>query len=311
VGIGGDDSTSTIGVVIPTTGDRGALHSAFGSVLLQTRLPEAIRIACDCDDLAAVEALCDLDHAASLGIDAQLVSARVAPGTSRGPSGTRNAGLNSLKTDFVAYLDDDDLWLPSHLELLERAADDPAVLAYTRSVRLQGAGGVLVWPPDNRHVGRVGVTALLHAYPANHTSCLFPRAVLDRVGGYDEDLFREEDVDLLIRLADHVEFRLVGDVTHVIYRHDGATRAADVSIASRRALIEKHQHRLSPDEQVQAWRHLALSAWRLGRPDEAVSITREHTTTSARLVPAWLLRWYLSLRTNRELVARIKRFLPR
>jgi glycosyltransferase involved in cell wall biosynthesis len=308
---GGDNSRRTIGVVIPTTGLRTALHSAFGSVLLQTRLPDAIRVACDCDDLDAAADFCDLDRAAALGIDAQVVAARATVGTLSGPSAARNAGLHALKTDFVACLDDDDLWLPTHLELLERAADNPAVLAYTRSVRLQGAGPVVVWPPHNRHVGRVEVAALLLAYPANHTSCLIPRAVFDRVGGYDEDLFREEDVDLLIRLAEHLELRLVEDVTHVIFRHDGATRAADLAIASRRALIEKHQHRLSADEQVRAWRRLAYWAWRLGRHDEAVSIARDHTTPSARFIPGWLLRRYFALRTNRELVARIKRFVPR
>ena len=227
---GGDNSRRSIGVVIPTTGLRTALHSAFGSVLLQTRLPDAIRIACDCDDLDAAADLCDLDQAAALGIDR---ADRVRPGdggnVERALGDPERRPGTALKTDLVACLDDDDLWLPTHLELLERAADHPAVLAYTRSVRLQGAGPVVVWPPHNRHVGRVEVAALFHAYPANHTSCLIPRPAPCSTGSAatTKTSSREEDVDLLIRLAEHLELRLVEDVTHVIFRHDGATRAAD------------------------------------------------------------------------------------
>src|SRR5207245_8105477 len=102
---------ASIGVIISTVGTRASVRAAFGSVLLQTRRPDVIRVACDCDDPAVVTAWCDLDYATTLGVDARLVPARATPGARAGESATRNAGLAALQTDFVASLDDDDLWL--------------------------------------------------------------------------------------------------------------------------------------------------------------------------------------------------------
>jgi hypothetical protein len=293
-------------------GNRAALQAAFESVLFQTRRPDVLRVVYDCDDPAVVKEWCDVDHATSLGIDVRLVPARAVLGARAGGSAARNAGLAALDTAFVAYLDDDDLWLPRHLELLERAAiADPGAIAYTRSVRLQGEGSVVVWPPNNSYVGEIGLATTLHTYPANHTSALFPRSVLEWAGGYDTALAREEDVDLLIRVGTRCRFRLVDEVTHVIFRHPGQAQTPQVSIAARRTLLDKHSERMTSRERADAWHHLALSAWRLGCTDEAVNVLREHTIRAARLAPTAVLRRYLALRTNRTVVGGVKRALRR
>lgn len=79
----------TIAVIIPTHPARarnGLLQQAVGSVWAQTLQPDAVHIAVDHDR--------------------------------EGPAVTRQRALMAATTDYVAFLDSDDLFLPRHLELL-------------------------------------------------------------------------------------------------------------------------------------------------------------------------------------------------
>lgn len=82
----------TISVVIPTIPIRVArLQDALRSVRSQTVLPDSVIIEYD------------HDH--------------------EGSAMTRSRGLAKVTTDYVAFLDDDDKFLPNHLEILLKAAE--------------------------------------------------------------------------------------------------------------------------------------------------------------------------------------------
>lgn len=77
----------TVGVAIPSIPPRSALlKRAMGSVLSQTQPVDQISIAFDV--------------------------------SKEGAGATRNRAKNSLKTDYIAFLDDDDEMLPHHIEVL-------------------------------------------------------------------------------------------------------------------------------------------------------------------------------------------------
>lgn len=83
--------SASIGVVIASIPPRAAiLAEALTSVCAQTRLPESVTV----------------------GIDSQR----------EGTSTIRNRAWRGLTTDWIAFLDDDDLFYPEHLEVLERHA---------------------------------------------------------------------------------------------------------------------------------------------------------------------------------------------
>lgn len=121
-----------------------------------------------------------------------------------GPAGARNAGVLAAGHDLIAFLDDDDRWLPTKLDrqvaaLGERPA---AVLAATAMVVDDGA---------RTHQRRVGTTELTHGdllrdrVGSVHTSSLLVRrdALLGPLGLLDEELPRGygEDYDLLLRAS--------------------------------------------------------------------------------------------------------------
>ncbi|MFC4534239.1 glycosyltransferase family 2 protein [Sphaerisporangium dianthi] len=97
----------SVGVVIPTRGDRPhLLHAAVDAVLAQSS-PRAADVVVVVDGPAQVAAVAGQLTAGG----ARVVANRFSPGL----PGARNTGISALGTDLVAFCDDDDVWLPGKL----------------------------------------------------------------------------------------------------------------------------------------------------------------------------------------------------
>jgi glycosyltransferase involved in cell wall biosynthesis len=92
----------TVTVVIPTVG-RTSLGKSIRSALDQTVSVERILIV---DDSPTQDALVTADPRVQI----------VHTGGSKGPAYSRNVGIGMSKSQWVAFLDDDDFWLPTHIE---------------------------------------------------------------------------------------------------------------------------------------------------------------------------------------------------
>src|SRR5512141_1405499 len=174
-----------------------------------------------------------------------------------------NTGLRAARGRFVAYLDDDDLYLPPHLETLERflAGSDTYRAAFThvRVVR-QRLG------PDGRYGGDVALLTHDHPFDAGRLlsdntipliGVMHDRELALSIGGFDETFDLYEDWDFLIRLAERTRFHAITEVTAVYRLRDDGTNATIEapwrgvrSEQARRRVFEKHWTRHSPATQA-------------------------------------------------------------
>src|SRR6185436_5574152 len=96
-----DEPPFRVSVVIPTRNRSRLLAEALQSV-------QAIAG----PDLELEILVCDNGSTDDTADVARSFGARVLQATTPGPSATRNVGIRAATGEFLAFLDDDDLWLP-------------------------------------------------------------------------------------------------------------------------------------------------------------------------------------------------------
>jgi glycosyltransferase involved in cell wall biosynthesis len=123
--------------------------------------------------------------------------------SSGGAAAARNRGLEDANGEYIAFLDDDDVWTPCHLrqqvDWLVEHPDFGAVLGRVQNIdhELKRAG--LLWPESLPYDGRL-FAYMLRLQPQLGATVI-KRSVLESVGYFDETLLGDEDWDWHLRLA--------------------------------------------------------------------------------------------------------------
>jgi glycosyltransferase involved in cell wall biosynthesis len=204
--------------VIITTYNRAALvGEAVGSVLAQTRPADQILVIDDgsTDDTAARLA----------AFEGRITVIAKANG---GVSSARNAGIAAATGDWITFLDDDDVWVPERLAILERDVRDapPEIAAHLANVRYVGEGYVYdvmemykVDAPKGsaRRVENFFATA---ARGLQMNGLAVRRSVAEEIGGFDESLSTHEDKLFSGLLAHGRPWLVTGDLVSDARRVD-------------------------------------------------------------------------------------------
>jgi glycosyltransferase involved in cell wall biosynthesis len=164
--------------------------------------------------------------------------------TSRAVAAARNRGIQAATAEWIAFLDDDDLWSPHKLRLqLERVAATGADLAYAGAVRLREPDivlGVDAAPSPLDFARQMLVTNVLPSGPSN----VLARAdLVRRLGGFDEALDFAADWDLWIRLGLRGSAAACPELLVGYVEHEGnmSVSVGDAAIAEFRYLVAKHR----------------------------------------------------------------------
>jgi glycosyltransferase involved in cell wall biosynthesis len=158
-----------------------------------------------------------------------------------GVAAARNRGARECGTEWVAFLDADDVWLPSKLERQrDRVRDCDAVVVFTATPLVSKDLSVL----PRRLVSDVRddlEALLLHRgnIPQGTSSTLLVRySMFAAIGGYDETLSTMADWDLLIRLRLQTVFAHVAEPL-VLYRRGTMSRNVELLERDSRRVLEK------------------------------------------------------------------------
>jgi glycosyltransferase involved in cell wall biosynthesis len=188
-------SSTMVSVVLPTYNRAELLRRAITSVLRQTHDQVELLVVDDCstDETAQV---------VGSSPDPRVTYLRTE--SNSGQAAARNLGMEQAIGEWVAFLDDDDEWLPQHLSsALAAASRAPAAGVVYRPYYVSVDDRVLDHPIATP-AGNV-VRAMASGWVASLTSSLVVRRV-HVLPGYDTTVVGVEDFDYWLSLALRTEF---------------------------------------------------------------------------------------------------------
>ncbi len=207
-------SKPKVSVVIPAYNAAEFLAEALDSVLAQTYQPVDVIVVDDGSEDETPQI------AAAYASKVTYVRQRRS-----GPACARNTGIRAASGDWIALLDQDDVWMPELLEkLLKKAVETQADLAFCAWVPL--INGNVIGPTileQNGVKARLDTLApcgvllnpfelLLEVGPYFSPSSMVARreSVL-QIGLFDEDIYCTDDLDLWLRLSLKYRFAVLND----------------------------------------------------------------------------------------------------
>lgn len=160
---------------------------------------------------------------------------------SGGMAVARNAGIDVAEGEWIAFLDDDDLWAPSKLRAQIAAARAAgAGFAYAGVVAVDEHGHALadLFLPTADELAPKLLRACV--VPAGASNVVVQADVLRELGGFDERFVHVADWDLWLRLVDRVRGVAVDEVLVAYVLHDANMHVVDESSRELGELTRKH-----------------------------------------------------------------------
>lgn len=128
----------------------------------------------------------------------------------KGPSAARNTAIRNAKGKYIAYLDDDDIWYPNHLEIVVDTLETTSYsVAYTDAYRITQVmkdGEYVTMSKDVFHSQDFNWEYFLVGDYIGPLSILHEKACMEKIGFFDESLRTHEDLDMWIRMGRLYDF---------------------------------------------------------------------------------------------------------
>jgi glycosyltransferase involved in cell wall biosynthesis len=238
-----------LAVIVPAYNRSSSLNRALASVGVQTLTPAEVVVVDDAssDDTA--------DVARSLG--ARVVVHEV----NQGEGAARNTALAATEQSWVALLDSDDEWLPTHLEDVWAARDghvlvsDAAVSVGTERPRVYG------WPGRRPRVLRSPAAVAFPANVVQPSAALVAREPLLAAGGFPVGMRQAGDLHTWLRLLEHGTGVLLPTIGVRYHFHEGQVSTdREAMFAAELGLVDEFAGRPWQDRRLRPWIE-ATRAW--------------------------------------------------
>lgn len=240
-----------VSVVIPTFSRADMLERALGSVVSQTY--EDIEIVIVDDNGAGTDAQASTaERVARFESEHGVTCSYICHDSNRGGAAARNTGVEACRGDLVAFLDDDDVYLPARIERMVPVllGDPESGLCYSHCRAIYEDGSTKDYAQT--YNGRCLFEQATFGCISATSQWLCRRDALMSVGGFDISPAKQDSIALYKLLLAGYTIQCIPEVLSLFYEHDGVRMSnGDKALAGERQfdeLIFANMDRFTPHE---------------------------------------------------------------
>lgn len=195
------DDYPLVSVIIPTYNRKDFLKIAVKSALKQTYENLEIIVVNDNPDVSHEKVMNTLDDRRITYIEHE---------QNRGGAAARNTGIKNSQGGYIAFLDDDDIWLPEKIEKQVKCIESQngdyvgAYCGYFGIYQFLGFDKIKRIFAKNMDADEIIIDIFTQDFhPGGTSSLIIKRKYIENIGGFDESFERHQDYEFLIRLLKH------------------------------------------------------------------------------------------------------------
>ena len=163
--------------------------------------------------------------------------------SNQGSNYARNYGLYNSKGAYVAFLDDDDEWFPSKLEMQVNIMKENPQVGLVSCGFFISDGNKVIGEKKPEPLYDYSIDNLIvYNYIAGTSFPLLRKSVIDEVGGFDTQMVSCQEYELWLRMREVCEFATVKNPLGVYYVSDDSVFRNNIKkyYAGDQRLIEKN-----------------------------------------------------------------------
>jgi len=232
----------TIDVIIPVYNAEKFIEKTLESVVSQTHLPEKIIVVDDGSTDKTVDIIENFKKNSNVGIELHRQK-------NRGPNAARNAGLKHSTSEFVAFLDADDIWekekLEKQLRIFEKNEFEKLGLVYMAYDLIDENDekikkSFLIFKLDPGLRGDV-FDKMFDAMKitGSCSGVLIKKDCFEKTGYFDETLKGAEDWDMWIRISQYFEIDYVDEILVHVRLHKSNSHNNQMMMAENMIMFLK------------------------------------------------------------------------
>ncbi|MBQ8117274.1 MAG: glycosyltransferase family 2 protein [Lachnospiraceae bacterium] len=185
-----------------------------------------------------------------------------------GANAARNLGIHNAHGEFVAFLDDDDEWLPEkinkQMQEFDQDKDGKLGLVFCGGIRreLLHKGGYVECDYYNLKEFKECPThedMLKHDYIGSTSHPLIRRSVFDKAGMFDEKMPARQDYDMWIRISKYYELKGIRDKLFIHNLHEGEQISKSRAKAYRAYGMLYEKYKDEYNHNLEAWLYIQVA----------------------------------------------------